>query len=90
MTVAFPAPVVPHSLSIVFQGGFVARTISVYYDAVLATQVFPQDVNRTQSFDLPTKPARALKLVFQDGSDLFGRITLYDLQLHGTDGTDSG
>ena len=50
-------------------------------------QVFPEDVNRSQSFDLPTEGVEhgieTVKLVFEKSSDLFGRITVYDIQLQG-------
>lgn len=85
---AFPSQVVPHVLQLTFQGGFVGRSTAVYYDDVLSeptVRLFPDDINGTQSFDLPQRPIRSLKLVFEDGSDFFGRITIYDLQLHGTD-----
>ena len=94
---SFSRPVVPKRIELTFQGGFVGRTTSVFYqlsdsdsqDWQLATRVFPEDVNRQQSFDLPAETAAisAIKLVFQDGSDFFGRITLYDLQLHGIGAT---
>ncbi|KAJ3819986.1 hypothetical protein F5878DRAFT_290483 [Lentinula raphanica] len=58
--------VVPKSLSLTFQGGFVGRTCAVYVrpvlDAALAkekpdwtllTYVYPEDVNRRQTFTLP-------------------------------------
>jgi hypothetical protein len=47
------------------------------------TEVYPEDVNRTQSFDLPEKEdaVKALKLVFEESSDFFGRITVYGVDL---------
>ena len=51
------------------------------------TQVFPEDANRSQSFDLPIdgveNGVETLKLVFEKSSDFFGRITVYDIQLQG-------
>ncbi len=53
------------------------------------TQVFPEDINRKQSFDLPDLGEGAgqgvvgMKVVFEESSDFFGRITVYDLQLLG-------
>lgn len=54
------------------------------------TEVFPEDVNRQQVFDLPsiegtrwTDGMDAVKLVFEQSSDFFGRITVYDLTLEG-------
>jgi len=54
------------------------------------TTIFPEDVNRVQVFDLrPSEQitsggASALKLVFEESSDFFGRITIYDLKVEGT------
>lgn len=46
--------------------------------------IYPEDVNRKQIFDLPeTPPVQELKLVFEESSDFFGRITIYDLQIMG-------
>lgn len=46
------------------------------------TEVYPEDVNRTQSFDLPEEDTvKALKLVFEESSDFFGRITVYGVDL---------
>lgn len=94
----FPSRVIPKRLSIVFQGGFVGRRCAVYIsrtDSDMAWQIlsriYPEDVNRRQSFDLvPTQPelleggVTSIKLVFEESSDFFGRITVYDLKLEGT------
>ncbi|KAF8899275.1 hypothetical protein BD779DRAFT_1487863 [Infundibulicybe gibba] len=50
--------------------------------------VYPEDVNRRQSFDIVTAGliehgADALKFIFEESSDFFGRITIYDMQLEG-------
>jgi len=53
------------------------------------TYVYPEDVNRRQSFDfipsedLLTSGVTSLKLIFEESSDFFGRITIYDLKLEG-------
>lgn len=51
------------------------------------TKVYPEDVNRKQTFDLPDETIqegiRGLRIVFEESSDFFGRITVYDLQLLG-------
>ncbi|KAI0931593.1 hypothetical protein AcW1_001045 [Taiwanofungus camphoratus] len=54
------------------------------------THIFPEDVNRKQVFDLTHANleltqggVESLKLVFEESSDFFGRITVYDLQLEG-------
>ena len=54
------------------------------------TTIYPEDVNRQQTFELPTLDTEllrdgvsALKFIFQESSDFFGRITVYDLKLEG-------
>lgn len=79
-----------------FQGGFVGTHCSIQipsptpgeWEAV--AKVFPEDNNRLQNFILtPDTPSsldggtEKLKLVFEESSDFFGRITIYDLRLEG-------
>jgi len=96
----FPGPVIPRRISLTFQGGFVGTRCSVDFLAPPSnadetklewrtlTRIFPEDVNRQQTFDLECSPTEAgieiIKLVFEESSDFFGRITVYDLQLEGT------
>jgi hypothetical protein len=48
------------------------------------TRIYPEDVNRAQRFDLtPGEPVKGMKLVFEESSDFFGRITVYDLMIEG-------
>jgi len=51
--------------------------------------IFPEDVNRKQAFELAhcSSPVNQLRIVFEESSDFFGRITVYDLQVEGRDGT---
>ena len=59
----------------------------------IITRIFPEDVNRRQTFDIPsesqipgekgTQAVGQIKLVFEESSDFFGRITIYDLDLEG-------
>ncbi|KAI0783111.1 galactose-binding domain-like protein [Abortiporus biennis] len=91
--ITFKDPVVPKRLSITFQGGFVGTRCALEVrsgDSVewrTWTRVYPEDVNRAQSFDLPDDMVQdsinSLRLVFEESSDFFGRITVYDLQLFG-------
>lgn len=53
-------------------------------------EVYPEDVNRQQVFNLPERKGTeladgitAMKLVFEESSDFFGRITVYDFTLEG-------
>lgn len=96
---AFPSPVIPQRAAITFQGGFAGMRCSVEIpvggDTDKGTwqtfcRIFPEDVNRKQTFDLiPAssdviqKGVDSLRLVFEESSDFFGRITVYDLQIEG-------
>ena len=88
----------PKRVELTFQGGFVGTKCSV--EAVkpgggqkweVLTRIYPEDVNRKQSFDLvpasepdAERQVEGLKFVFEESSDFFGRVTVYDLQLLGT------
>jgi hypothetical protein len=53
------------------------------------TRIYPEDINRRQCFDLEIvegiadRGIESLRLVFEESSDFFGRITVYDLQVEG-------
>ena len=48
------------------------------------TAIYPEDVNRKQVFDvLSLETIQGLKLTFEESSDFFGRITIYDLDVQG-------
>lgn len=56
------------------------------------TSVYPEDVNRRQTFDLSYPDEfsglnetglDSLRIVFEESSDFYGRITIYDLSLEG-------
>jgi hypothetical protein len=92
----FPHPVIPKCVSITFQGGFVGTRCSIQIplptpgEWEVVTRIFPEDNNKSQSFTLtPDSPnpsdsgIEKLKLVFEEGSDFFGRIIIYDLRLEG-------
>ncbi|KAI0078845.1 hypothetical protein K474DRAFT_1683500 [Panus rudis PR-1116 ss-1] len=86
--IAFDKPVLPRRIVCTFQGGFVGTRCDVQIDWRTWTTIFPEDVNRSQDFDLPGEGVeggvRAMKLVFTESSDFFGRITVYDLQVLGS------
>jgi len=100
----FPAPVIPRTISLTFQGGFVGTRCLVKYQRAeinagekggkpewhLLTSIYPEDVNRLQKFELTDAEyatiesgIQILRLEFEDSSDFFGRITVYDLQIEG-------
>lgn len=90
----FKDSVIPKRLTITFQGGFVGTRCAVTMpDREILTMIYPEDVNRQQVFDLPQSHPNivdgisALKLVFEESSDFFGRITVYDLKVEGMKGS---
>ncbi|EAU92326.1 hypothetical protein CC1G_00545 [Coprinopsis cinerea okayama7 len=91
--------VLPKRISLTFQGGFVGTSCKVLAVSSTSndpknwqpfTAIYPENVNRQQTFDLSydaetwEKGITSLKLVFEESSDFFGRITIYDLKLEGT------
>ncbi|KAF5352391.1 hypothetical protein D9756_005801 [Leucocoprinus leucothites] len=95
----FADSVLPQRVSLVFQGGFVGTRCSVWIlDSADSTQewrvftnIYPEDVNRRQTFDLQPIDScvkiddgvQAIKFLFEESSDFFGRITIYDLKVEG-------
>ncbi|KAF9654101.1 hypothetical protein BDM02DRAFT_3106353 [Thelephora ganbajun] len=92
----FPRPVIPKRVSITFQGGFVGTRCSVQIPSPVSgeweaiAKIFPEDNNRPQNFTLTLDApnlldggVEKLKLTFEESSDFFGRITIYDLRLEG-------
>jgi hypothetical protein len=94
--------VVPKRIALTFQGGFVGTRCSVDVRIIAKdginlewhtlTHIYPEDVNRRQSFELKTEEevqrlvdggVDSIKLVFEQSSDFFGRITVYDLEVDG-------
>jgi hypothetical protein len=97
---AFSEPVIPETLHLTFQGGFVGTRCAVKVPASTEGSdkswqtlllIFPGDINSRQEFSLKTESNAAvvaggidrLRLEFEESSDFFGRITLYDLKLYG-------
>ncbi|KAF7307235.1 Malic enzyme [Mycena indigotica] len=91
--VTFPDRVVPESIHLTFQGGFVGTRCAVKISKQegdgyeLLTHIFPEDTNKRQEFLLPATSdggIQKMRLEFEESSDFFGRITVYDLKLFGT------
>ncbi|KAM5535876.1 hypothetical protein V8D89_010494 [Ganoderma adspersum] len=93
----FAAAVIPKRIELTFQGGFVGtRTLVEVLPSGeqtwrTLTRIYPEDVNRKQVFDWTAAEAdlmdakvASVKLVFEESSDFFGRITVYDLQILGS------
>ncbi|PIL31337.1 hypothetical protein GSI_06035 [Ganoderma sinense ZZ0214-1] len=93
----FAAAVIPKHIELTFQGGFVGTRTLV--EVLLSgeqkwrtlSRIYPEDVNRKQVFDLTVTEAdlvdaqvESVKLVFEESSDFFGRITVYNLQILGS------
>lgn len=78
-----------------FQGGFVGIRCLVNVQSSpqsgweTLTRIYPEDVNRKQVFELfgvveqVQDGIQTIKLVFEESSDFFGRITVYDLDIEG-------
>ena len=86
----FSAKIIPQKLGLTFQGGFVGTRCVLHTsiensDWQRWTEIYPEDVNRQQWFDLEGHPdgVNGLQIVFEESSDFFGRITVYDLQIRG-------
>lgn len=99
----FATRVIPKRITLTFQGGFVGTQCAIEVLAPptngvvekpewrLMTRIYPEDVNRRQTFDLAPSDLQdavesgidGLKIVFEASSDFFGRITVYDLKLEG-------
>ncbi|KAI8071437.1 galactose-binding domain-like protein [Gongronella butleri] len=89
----FGAPVVVEHLDLTFQGGFVGKKCVALgstatqpndYTIPLAT-FYPQDINSEQSFPVAiASPIQRLKLIFEESTDFYGRITLYKLDIRGS------
>jgi len=89
-----PSPVIPKRISITFQGGFAGRCCTILINNTspgwnTLTRIYPEDVNRAQVFDLEAdgvsvkEGTSELRIVFEESSDFFGRITVYDLGIEG-------
>lgn len=56
---------------------------------ILLAHIYPEDINRRQVFELGSektyeKGIDGMKLVFEKSSDLFGRVTVYNVKIEGT------
>ncbi|KAI8987264.1 galactose-binding domain-like protein, partial [Mycotypha africana] len=88
----FPSPVSVQSIILQFAGGFAGRkcvalgsTAESPNDySVEIKDFYPQDTHAEQSFEFePTIPLKRLKIVFEESTDFFGRITVYKLDVLG-------
>ncbi|KAJ3224887.1 Nuclear receptor 2C2-associated protein [Chytriomyces hyalinus] len=92
----FPRNVCPSQVVLMFQGGFSSSQLQVFsassplasasLDWTPLTQLYPEDSNKLQTFDVASSASdvRSLKFVFTDCSDTYGRIVVYRLDVLGT------
>ncbi|KAI8359804.1 galactose-binding domain-like protein [Blakeslea trispora] len=88
----FAQPVCVESILFQFQGGFVGKKCLVVgsqanspndYSIHLDT-LYPEDINSIQTFTFPvTEPLKRVKIVFEESTDFYGRITIYKLDVLG-------
>jgi hypothetical protein len=91
--VDFGTPAILQTINLTFQGGFVGKTCVALgstpdqpndYNVTLA-KFYPQDINPMQSFAVVCdQPIQRLKLVFEESTDFYGRITIYKFDVLGT------
>ncbi|KAG1771230.1 galactose-binding domain-like protein [Suillus occidentalis] len=95
----FQKPAIPKRIAIIFQGGFVGTKCRIEVSKSSDrpewqtwAYIHPEDANRRQAFDLiihrdklpgEGEGIRSMKLVFEESSDFYGRITIYELRIEG-------
>ena len=88
----FGRPVVPQTIRLQCQAGFVGETCLV--DGLLVgnnsdwqrlDELEVEDVHKEQVHDLSSsaQPCTSLRLVFDDFTDFYGRVTIYSIQIWG-------
>jgi len=81
-----------HELKIQFQAGFVAETCRIEAKVnerwEVVDEVEPEDVLALQSFPLSMPPCCILKLCFNDFTDFYGRVTIYQIEVWGSERDD--
>ncbi|XP_029156507.1 nuclear receptor 2C2-associated protein [Nylanderia fulva] len=76
------------SFEIEFQGGFAGKDCHVEAgndgkDITIVEAFYPDDTNKVQRFNLKNQiKAKTFKFVFNQSTDLFGRIIIYNLSLY--------
>jgi hypothetical protein len=86
-------PVKIETVSFTFQGGFVGTECQVFFynsekGWVQVQTWYPQDVNSKQVFStqsIDQMQTSRLKLLFNQSSDFYGRITVYSLDVCGVE-----
>ncbi|KAI8148352.1 galactose-binding domain-like protein [Fennellomyces sp. T-0311] len=87
------SPVTVESVQFTFQGGFVGKKCTALASLPGAPNdycvdlgaFYPQDINPTQTFPLACPDAiQRLKIIFEESTDFYGRITVYKMDILGT------
>ncbi|XP_015155606.4 nuclear receptor 2C2-associated protein [Gallus gallus] len=88
VTLDFPRTVRVSQLHIQFQGGFSSRLCTLEgcrtgEELVKISDVYPEDINAMQRFQVEETALDTLKITFENSIDFFGRIVVYHLQVLG-------
>ncbi|XP_063003141.1 nuclear receptor 2C2-associated protein [Elgaria multicarinata webbii] len=89
LTLEFPQAVRASQIRVQFQGGFASRKCTVQgcrkgEDLSQVAEFYPEDTNSLQSFALQEAPlSDKLKINFENSTDFFGRIIVYQLDVLG-------
>lgn len=89
IAIAFEQGIKITSFSFQFQGGFAGKNCSVTLDdksgkTIHEQPFYPDDINAKQTFDLGSSVecVQKVKFSFEGSTDFFGRIIVYNLELH--------
>lgn len=81
-----------HQVRVQFQAGFVAESGSLQIQMENGSWETAQELEFEDTYELQTckldeiiSTAPAIKLVFEDFSDFYGRVTIYRLEIWGTE-----
>nr|XP_020669941.1 nuclear receptor 2C2-associated protein [Pogona vitticeps] len=88
LTLEFPQPVQVSRIQIQFQGGFSSRKCVVQggrkgEGLLPVAEFYPEDTNSLQTFPLGEVQLEKLKITFENSTDFFGRIVIYQLDVLG-------
>lgn len=76
------------SFEVEFQGGFAGKNCHIEANSdnkelTIVESFYPEDTNKLQRFKLENQVrAKSFKFVFNESTDLFGRIIIYNLSLY--------
>ncbi|KAI9136247.1 galactose-binding domain-containing protein [Paraphysoderma sedebokerense] len=91
----YPSLVQIDSFKVMFQGGFVGKSMEIHYlkpeegskEYELVQTFYPRDDNTEQIFEMEeasrTRRTKRVKVVFTDSTDFYGRITVYKFDIIG-------